>query len=111
MSFSDPLTIGSRTYSRIDSGKFVDTSTTVDEPRNLSIDSTIVPEGVSSFVVKTVTHENDPDGLSDEFLQVHVVVRYSKQGFTNTQISDEIASVASFLAVPDNLTRLRRGEK
>lgn len=100
--FLDPLPIGGITattigaatnYDRIGDGLYLASNTTLDTPVLFSVQNTIDPNGISSFVAKVTQAKNAPGTVPygekpqpDDVAQVHVVYRQPHRSFSNAEM-------------------------
>lgn len=111
MAFNNSLTLGTRTFERLDNGLFILSTSTADEPTQLTLRSNVRPDGESDYLVKMTKNKNSSiAGAKDDVLQVYTVIRFPLKAFTQTELETEWATVKDFL-VTANITKLLRGEK
>lgn len=108
MSLPDPVVIGVAQFARLQEGRYILTASTADEPVLLSVDSTIKPDGTSSFVTKLQEHKNDVNGV-DKLAQAHVVFRWDS-GTTQASLENLFGQLKTMLDATA-ITRLMRGER
>lgn len=91
-------------------GEWIDSASTADQPQLLNVDSTIKPEGKSSFVVKLQKHTNNGTiGLPDRKAQVHIVYSYDA-GTTRAELQ-ALKTTAVALLTDGNVDGFMRGER
>jgi len=111
MAFPLSLVIGTQTFEQLSDGRYIDAASTADEPCYLSIDNTVNPDGVSSYVIKLTKNKNSPiSGGADNVLQVHTVVKAPLKSFTQAEIESANTVLKTFLTTA-NFTKLLRGER
>lgn len=125
--FLDPLPVApiasttagtSVNYDRIGDGLFLSTSSTLDQPVMLSLQNTLDPSGISSFVVKLTWAKNAPGTVpygekpqSDDVLQIHTVIRQPHRSFTNTEVLQARDILCGFLYSSGYMGKLLSGQK
>lgn len=111
MAFNNSLTIGAKTFERLEDGKFINAATTVDEPEYFILKSTPKQVGNSSYLIRFEKSKNNSTvGSEDDVLSVHCVVNVNLKAFAQADVEALYASLNSFL-VTANWTKLLRGER
>lgn len=119
MALADPTTYGAATsFKRIADGKYLEASSTIDEPLWLEVQNTPNPSGVSSYLVKFSQHKNVPGTPNygdkpapDDVSSVHIVVRWSHRAHTQTQIKaliDLLVGMIGTSGYQDQILRFER---
>lgn len=109
--FNNTLTIGSTSFERLNTGRWIDGSSTGDEPRFFILKSRIKDTGDSEFLVRYERSENAAVPTSpDKRLIVHVSIKGDIKTFTSTDVIQALATVNTFASSEANLLRLMRGE-
>lgn len=111
MAFNSTLTIGTNTYERLDTGRYINVASTADQPILLTLKSTIDPNATSNYLVRFEQMKNSSvPGAEDDKLSVHMVIKLPLKAFNQTDVENYISQVNSFLTSA-NLTKLMRGER
>lgn len=126
MSYPDPLsltpvasfTAGSAlSFNRLREGQYMLSTTTIDQPGLLSLQSTIKPSGVSSFVAKYSFSKNvagtppyGTDPIPDDVGSFHVVARLPHRSFSNADMATFRDLVCGFVLTGAHWDRFLRGE-
>lgn len=97
-----------RTYATVDFGQYVDTTSTAAEPRTFRVDSTIVPGGKSSILLRADVRKMF-SGVPADFA-AYMVLRGHLDRFTETVLNEELRFVALQGTAP-NLLAIMRGER
>lgn len=124
---TDPLVFGpistltfgtSANYNRTGDGIYLKEGTTVDEPTWLTLQNTLNPSGVSSFVAKLQYSKNVPGSPSygaqpvpDDVSSIHVVVRQAHRAHTAANMATFRDELCGFLLGPARWDKFLRGEK
>lgn len=104
------LTIGTKVFNLLEIGKFRNIASTPDQPEDLTIQSSLNPSAVSSFVVKSTKNTNSLSiGAADDVSQVHVVFKYSPST-TQAQLEAQFVDLKTLLT-PSVFAALMRGER
>lgn len=106
------LASGAVVFEKTTEGKWIESSSTVDEPTYLNVKSDIRPNGISNYLVQIQDYDNGTEPVSDTLLQVHVVIKGDTSRLTAGAIASKIANIEEFLTASSNanLTRMLRGE-
>lgn len=114
MSITLPTFSPAAPHSFVDVGRYVADSSTLDEKTTLSIDSSIKPGKVSTYVSRVdIAKNNSTAGLPDDVLATYIVVKGNIEGFTTQEKIDAINRATLVLTASSgaNIPRIERGER
>jgi hypothetical protein len=109
MALGPAIAIGSENFRELSRGNYIEDSSTIDEPRTLTVKSTVKSDARSSLSFKFTTFLNNIDG-PDTNREVYIVIRGDQPSLTQTEVQADIAAIATFMADNTNYTRFMRGE-
>lgn len=103
------ITSGTKSFNMTDIGRYVWSGSTQALQEELSVDSTIKPDGLSSFVVKNRIIVNSAvPGAPDDVNQVHVVAKFAPSA-TDAAILAQLTVVKS--VIDAQIAAIRRSER
>lgn len=116
MALPDSLTtplITTGTYERLALGKWIDSSSTVDQPITLSVNSTVNPDGISDFVIRyDRAVNNNIDSYGKDFtMSIYLVARYHTRTFTQAMLASGFVPIRDLMASAPTVTKIMRGER
>lgn len=113
MAFNSTLTVGTATFERLDTGYWILSTSTPDQPTYLSIKSRVKNGSeASDYLVRIEQRKNSATpGAEDDVLTVHTVIKSSLKAYTQSEIEARLAELFSFLSSTSNVTKLLRGER
>lgn len=112
MSINDALTVNTKTWHRTDFGKWIESTSTIDEPRYLTLTNTdLHSDKNSSFVVKVNGSMNHQDpSQADQTYQAHLVVNFPP-GYQKADMIDLMTDVYQFASDSATLTKILQGRR
>jgi len=105
------VSLSPREFSQLNFGEYINTASTHDEKKTLSVQSTLKAKGQSSFVLRFDEHRNAVDTSSpDDALAVYTVVRGDFRVYSAANIAAYVADIGALLSEA-NVVRILRGER
>lgn len=87
MSFGNSITLGSTAFVEITDGVYRAATSSADQPKDLIIRNTIVPDGTSQYLVEYRETKNSlTPGAKDDVLRVMIQYKYPPKSFTTAEV-------------------------
>lgn len=115
MSFSDPISVGSASFSRLSEGTYLSSTSSLDEPEMLTIQNQVKPGSNSRFTVKYTKNRNVVGQTgqpipADDVLAVYCTFVVPHRSFPDTEVAAIYNLLDSFLT-DANIAKVLRGER
>lgn len=114
MAFSDPMTFDSNQFARLSDGWYRNSASTADEPQDLIVKNTLVPDGISQHLIELRTVQNTSSTLvtaKDDVARIMFQVKYPSKAFSAADIAAQKDRLFAYLALSGVFDRLLLGER